>query len=156
MGTIMRTVVFRCPGWMFSLLISGAFAPLCLLPMVAVEGWPPPLFWIFVGVSVFMAIYALTLLPTRMVISDEGIDQKLLFSEMRLQWKDLIEWRHCEGGETFETNDLRAQTNGRWHSIEFWVKDKTGKKYYFKRWLVFGHRSKILADILREQGIAGG
>ena len=118
--------------------------------------WPPVMFWVLVGVAIFMAAYALTLLPTRLVISDEGVCQKLFFSELRVRWEDIVEWRHCDGGEEFEVGDLRAQTKSKWHSIEFWVKDKTGRHYHFKRWLVFGRRSKLIADIMREQGIAGG
>ena len=103
-----------------------------------------------------MGVYALTLLRTRLVISDEGVYQKLLFSESRLRWEDMVEWRHCDGGEKFEAGEFRERTKGKWHFIEFWVKDKTGKKHYLKRWLVFGRRSQQVAEIMRERGIDGG
>ena len=152
----MRPVIFRCPPWMSGLLVVGALAPLGMLSLIRSLGWPPAAVWIVAGVAVFIIVYALTLLPTRLVISDEGIYQKLLFSRSRLRWEDVVEWRHCDGGAEFEEGELRAQIKNMWHSIEFWVKDKTGKKYHFKRWLVFGRRSKLVADILRERGIAGG
>jgi hypothetical protein len=141
---------------MFGLLIVGAVAPLAIIPLIPAEGWPPATTWILIGISVFMLAYGLALLPTRLVISDEGICQKLLFSESRLRWEDMVEFRHCEGGAEFEKGELRAQMRNRTHSIEFWVKDKTGRKHHFKRWLVFGRRSKQVADIMRERGIDGG
>jgi len=141
---------------MIGLLTVGAIASLALLPVVGAEGWPPVTFWVLVGVAIFMVAYALTLLPTRLVVSDDGICQQLVFSETRLQWRDMAEWRHCDGGEQFETGDLREQTKGKLHSIEFWIKDKAGRKHCFKRWLVFGRRSKFIADIMRTKGIAGG
>lgn len=103
-----------------------------------------------------MVLYALTLLPTRLVISDEGACQQLIFSELRLRWEDLAEWRDCYGGEEFGVGEFRALAKNRWHSTEFWVKDKTGRKHHFKRWLVYGRRSKQLAEIMRERGIDGG
>ena len=47
-------------------------------------------------------------------------------------------------------------TTDKWHSIEFWVKDKAGKKHHFARWLVFGVGSKQVAQIMRDRGIEGG
>ncbi len=152
----MRPVIFRCPRSMLGLLLVGAVAPLVILLMVPTIGWPPVTAWIIAGISVFMILYALALLPTRLEISDDGIFQKLIVSEARLRWEDLVEWRHCDGGAEFEEGKFRAQTKGRWHLIEFWVKDKRGKKHHFKRWLVFGQRSKQVADIMRERGIEGG
>ncbi len=141
---------------MFVLLALGAAASLGILPLVRAEGWPPSVEWILIGVAGFVLVYALTLLPTQLVISDEGVHQRLLFSESRLRWEDMVEFRHCDGGAEFEEGNLRAQTRNRWHSIEFWVKDRAGRKHHFKRWLVFGRRSKQVADMLRERGIAGG
>jgi hypothetical protein len=112
--------------------------------------------WGLIGVTIFMVVYALILLPTRLVISDEGITQKLLFSESRVRWEDMVEWRDCISGEEFEKGEMKTQTKGKWHSTEFWVKDKTGRKHCFKSWLVFGTRSKQVADILRERSIEGG
>jgi len=152
----MRPVTFRCPAWMFALLALGAVAPLGILSVVRSQGWPPVVAWILVGVTVCLLSYGLTLLPTRLVISDEGVYQRLLFSESRLRWDDMVEFRHCDGGTEFEEGELKARTMGKWYSIEFWVRDKTGRKHRFKRWLVFGRRSKQVADILRERGIGGG
>src|SRR5882672_1311090 len=131
----MRPLVFRCASWMSGLLLVGAVAPLGILPLIRAEGWPSVIAWLIVAASVFMIAYALTLLPTRLVISDEGVHQKLLFSESRLRWEEMVEWRHCEGGAEFESGEFRERTKNRWHFIEFWVKDKTGKKHHFKRWL---------------------
>jgi hypothetical protein len=152
----MRPVIFRCPRWIFGLLLVGAIAPLLILWLIPTLGWPPVTAWIIGGVALAMVVYALTLLPTQLVISEEGIWQKLLFSELRLRWKDMVEWRHCDGGAEFEEGELRERTMNRSHSIEFWVKDKTGRKHHFKRWLVFGRRSKQVAEIMRERGIEGG
>ena len=69
---------------MIGLLTVGAIASLALLPVVGAEGWPPVTFWVLVGVAIFMVAYALTLLPTRLVVSDDGICQQLVFSETRL------------------------------------------------------------------------
>lgn len=156
LGIIMRPVTFRCPAWMFALLALGAVASLGILPVVRAEGWPPMVAWILIGVAGCLLLYALTLLPTRLIISDEGVYQRLLFSESRLRWEDMVEFRHCVGGAEFEDGELRGQTRNRWHFIEFWIKDRAGRRHYYKRWLVFGRRSKQVADILRERGICGG
>src|SRR5262245_52299961 len=117
----MHPVTFRCPPWMFALLALGAIALLGILLLVQAGGWPPLATWILVGVAVCLLLYALTLLPTRLVISDEGVRQRLLFSESRLRWDDIVEFRHCDGAAEFEEGELRAQARNRWHSIEFWV-----------------------------------
>ena len=152
----MRPVTFKCPPWLFALLTLGSISPLGLLPVVRAEGWPPVVTWILVGVAVFLLSYTLTLLPTRLVIADEGVSQRLRFSDSRLRWEDMVEFRYGDGDADFEQGGQRAQTLGKRHSIEFWVRDQSGRKHYFKRWLVFGRRSEQLASILRERGIAGG
>ena len=152
----MRPLILRCPFWMYGFLFVGALAPLGILPVIRAEGWPSLTGWVLAGLSVFMVVYALTLLPTQLVVSDEGVCQKLMFSAWRLRWEEMVEWRHRDGGAEFEVGEFGKQTKNRWHFIEFWVKDKTGKKHYFKRWLVFGRRSQQLAEIMRERGIAGG
>jgi len=141
---------------MLGLLVVGAIAPLAILPLIPTLGWPVATACIIGGVSVGMMLYALTLLPTQLVISDDGIWQKLLFSELRLRWEDVVEWRHCDGGAECEDREMRDRTKNRLHSTEFWVRDKAGKKHQLKRWLVFGRRSKQVADIMRERGIEGG
>jgi len=136
----MRPVIFRCPPWMFGLLIAGAIAPLAILAMISTFGWPPITKWIIAGVAVLLAGYALTLLPTKLVLSDEGLWQKQLLSELRLRWTDIAEWRY-----------VRVQ------GVElFWIQDRAGKKHELKRWLVFGkHRSTQVAAVLRQKGVAG-
>ena len=136
----MRPMIFRCPPWMFSLLIAGAIAPFAFFPLISAFGWPPMTKWILFAVAVFMVLYALTLLPTKLVLSDEGLCQKQLFSELRLGWKDIAEWRY-----------IRVQ------DVEgFWIRDRTGKQYDLKRWLVFGkQRSKQVAEVLRQRGVVG-
>jgi hypothetical protein len=125
---------------MFGLLILGAIAPLVLFPFLAALGWPPITKWTIAAAAVFMAAYALTLLPTKLVLSDEGLCQTQLFSELRLRWTDITEWRY-----------IRVQ------DVEgFWVRDKTGKKHELKHWLVYGKkRSKQVAEVLRQQGVFG-
>jgi hypothetical protein len=119
-------------------------------------GWPAFVAWIIAGVALTLVVNAMTLLPTRLVVSDDGIYQKLLFSELRLRWEEMTEWCHCVGGEEFEEGVMCERAKGRRHSMEFWVRDKARKKYYLKRWLVYGRRSKELGDIMRQHGIEGG
>jgi|GEM_PF-3769453 hypothetical protein len=103
-----------------------------------------------------MLVYAFMLLPTRLFISADGIWQKLLFSEWRLPWEDIVEWRYCQSGVELESGEMRQRTKGRWHGNQFWVRDKAGKKHYFKGWLVFGRRAQQVAQLMRERGIEGG
>jgi hypothetical protein len=80
------------------------------------------------------------LLPTKLVLSDEGLIQKQLLSELRLKWTDIAEWRY------FRVQDVEG----------FWIRDKAGKQHDLKRWLVFGmRRSKLVAEILRQKGVVG-
>jgi hypothetical protein len=74
------------------------------------------------------------------VLSDDGLCQKQLFSELRLGWKDIAEWRY-----------IRVQ------DVEgFWILDRTGKRHDLKHWLVFGkQRSKQVAEVLRQMGVVG-
>ena len=152
----MRPVTYKCPVWIFSLLLAGAIAPLAFIPLIPALGWPPVTKLVLNGVEVAVVLYALTLLPTKVVISDDGLWQKLLFSELRLRWEDMVEWRHCDGGAEYEEAEMRERTRNKLHSKEFWIRDRTGKKYHLKRWLVFGKRSKQVAEIMRERGIEGG
>lgn len=152
----MQPVVFKCPRWIIVVLLVGAMAPLSLVPLIPELGWPPKIVGFIVGLSIFIILYAMTLLPTRLIISEEGVYQKLLFSELRLRWEEMVEWRNSEGGVEFESGELRERTMNKWHSNQFWVRDKKGKKHYFKGWLVSGPTSKQLADIMRAHGIEGG
>ena len=125
---------------MFGLLIVGAVAPLVFLPMVSAFGWPRVTKLIIIAVEVVMFLYAFTLVPTKLIFSDDGLRQKQLFSELRLQWKDIVEWRYVKALD-YE---------------DFWVRDRTGRKHHLKRWLVFGKaRSNQVAGIMREKGVVG-
>lgn len=87
-----------------------------------------------------MILYALTLLPTKLEVSDEGLYQKQLLSELRLSWSEIAEWRY------FRVQDVEG----------FWIRDKQGKKYDLKKWLIFGkRRSQQLAEVMRKRGIDG-
>jgi hypothetical protein len=152
----MRPLTFKCPIWILGVLVAGASAPLALIPLIPALGWPPATKLVIVGVEIAIFLYAFTLLPTKLVISDDGLWQHLLFSELRLRWADMAEWRHCDGGAEYEKGEMRERTKNKWHNMEFWIRDKSGKKHHLKRWLVFGSRSKQLADIMREKGIEGG
>jgi hypothetical protein len=136
----MRPLIFRCPPWIFGLLIVGALVPLGILPLIPAFGWPPVTAWILGGLAVFMVVYALTLLPTKLEVSDAGLYQKQLLSELRLPWSDIAEWQY------FRVQDVEG----------FWIRDRRGKKHDLKRWLVFGkRRSQELARVMRERGVAG-
>ena len=85
----------------------------------AALGWPSETKMVIIGVEIALALYALTLLPTKLVISDDGLYQKLLFSEFRLRWEEMVEWRHCDGGEKYEDFEMREKTRNKWHSWNF-------------------------------------
>jgi len=136
----MRPIVFRCPPWIYGLLIVGAIAPLRLIPLISTLDWPPVTKWVLVALAIFMLAYALALLPAKLVLSDEGICQTQLFSELKLGWKDIAEWRY------FRVHDTQG----------FWIRDRTGKKRELKHYLVFGrHRSMRVAAVLRQMGVVG-
>lgn len=136
----MRSMTFRCPAWMFALILFGAFGPLAILPIVSSFGWPPVVSWILGVVAAFMIVYAFTLLPTKIEVSDAGLFQKQMLSELRLSWSDIAEWQY------FRVQDVEG----------FWVRDRRGKKHDLKRWLVFGRRrSQELAQVMRERGVDG-
>ena len=136
----MQPVILRCPFWMFGLLVGGAIAAFALIPFIPAFGWPPLVRWVLVAVAVFIVVYALTLLPTKLVLSKEGLYQKQVLSELKLAWEDIAEWRYFRG------QDVEG----------FWILDRKGKKHDLKHWLVFGkQRSKEVADVLREMGVAG-
>ena len=125
---------------MFGLLLAGAIALLILLPLIPELELPASTSWGVSGVSISIVVYALTLLPTKLVVSDEGLWQKQLGSELRLHWKDIEEWRY-----------VRVQ------DVEyFWIRDRAGNQHQLKSWLVFGkERSQRLAQILRQNGVLG-
>ena len=135
----MRPVIFKCPTLIFYLLFGGAIAPLAILPLIPKLGWPTITYWIIDAVELGLLLYALTLVSTKLVLSDEGLWQKLLFSELRLRWEDMVEWRHVSG------------PNGDY----LWIRDRTGRKHQPKRWLVFGRRIAKVVEILQEKGIKG-
>jgi hypothetical protein len=139
LGIIMRPIIFKCPPWLFGLLILGAVAPLGVIPLVPVLGWPQIVQWILVGVTALLVVYSLTLLPTKLVLSDEGLWQKLLVSDFRLRWEDMAEWQYIIGPE----------------GNYLWIKDQVGRKHRPKRWLVFGRRIAEVVEILQEKGING-
>jgi len=151
----MRPLTYKCPMAILLLLLAGASSLALLSTDTAWIALPQTCSWYFVGASIALVLYALSLVPGRVIISDEGLCQKLLFSELRLRWEEMVEWRHSICGVEVEEPQMRAQTVGRWHS-HFWIRDKAGRKHHLKIWLVFRWRSKQLADIMRMKGIQGG
>ena len=135
----MRPIIFKCPSWMLRLLFTGAIAPLVLVPLVPTLGWPLVVQWVLAGVAAFIVLYAFTLIPTKLVLSDDGLWQKLLVSELRLRWEDMVEWRYTTGPE----------------GDYLWIRDRNGRKHQPKRWLVFGRRMADFAVVLQERGIKG-
>ncbi len=138
-GIAVRPMIFKCSFWMVGLLFAGAIGPLALIPLVPVLGWPLAIQWILAGVATFLVVYALTLIPTRLVLSDEGLWQMLLLTELRLRWEDMTEWRYTIGPE----RDY------------LWIRDRDGRKHQPKRWLVFGQRMAEFAAVLQARGIHG-
>jgi hypothetical protein len=105
-----------------------------------VLGWSSVAKWVIVAVELVMVVYALTLLPTKLVISDEGISQQQLFTKLSLSRSDIAEWRYIRVTQ-FE---------------DFWILDNFGRKHHLKRWLIFGkQRSQQLAEALRQKGVVG-
>ncbi len=136
----MQPVVFRCSRLLFGLLLTGGVALAALAAMVPALGFPIVARNCLIGAAVGLVIYALTLLPTKLVLSQEGLCQKQLLTELNLQWGDIAEWRYIRSydGEVF------------------WIRDKRGTKHEFKHWLVFGkRRSKQVAELLRQNGVLG-
>jgi len=88
-------VTFRCPLYIFAILLAGALAPFAIFPSIPSMGWPPIVKSIIIGGQIALIVYAAMILPTKLVISDEGIRQKLLISEVRLRWEEIAEWWHC-------------------------------------------------------------
>jgi hypothetical protein len=126
---------------MFCLLIVGAIVPMAIIPFVSVLNWPPVTKLIIAAAEFGLVVYALTLLLTKLVLSEEGLYEKQLFSELKLQWNEIAEWRWVKDS---------------W-CPDFWILDNTGKKYQLKRWLVFGrNRSRQVVEIMRSRGIVGG
>jgi hypothetical protein len=152
----MDAKTYRCPKVMLALLLAGAVAIGFLSTDTMLVGLPPSSSVYFIVVSTALVLYAFSIAPTRLVLSDDGLWQKTMFSELRLRWDDMVEWRHCEEGPDFEAPEKRASTMGKWHGKEIWIRDKSGRKHYLKRWLVFGKRSRQLADWMRSKGIQGG
>jgi hypothetical protein len=124
---------------MSGLLIVGAIAPLGIIPLIPALGWPSTIQWILAVVAAFMVVYTLVLIPTKLILSDDGLWQKLLFSELKLRWEDMAEWQYTIGPE----------------GDYLWIKDRVGRKFQPKRWLVFGQRMTELAAVLQERGIKG-
>lgn len=124
---------------MLGLFFAGAIAPLVLVPLVPVLDWPLEVQWIPAVIAAFMVVYALALIPARLVLSEDGLWQKLLISELRLRWENMVEWRYTIGPE----------------GDYLWIMDRDGRKHELKRWLVFGRRLAELAAVLQERGIKG-
>ena len=136
----MRPVIFRCSPWMFWLLIAGALALLAVIPAVGKLALSGVVTWICLGLAVCMFVYALTLLTTKLEASKDGLRQKQLLWDLQVPWSEIAEWRY-ERGQDGEA---------------FWIVDRRGNKHDLKKWLVYGkQRSKQLADVMREKGIAG-
>jgi hypothetical protein len=125
---------------MFGLFITGAVGLLAILPLIRALGWPPITNFCILGADLALVAYALTLLPTKLILSEEGLCQKQLLSELKLQWSDIAEWRYTR------VQDVES----------FWIQDRKGNNHELKHWLVFGEqRSKQVAEVLRQNGVTG-
>ena len=151
----MRTLTYRCPVAVILLILTGATGLAFLGTNTFLVELPAWCAWYFVGAASALLLYGLSLLPSKVTISDDGIRQSLLFCEWQLSWAEMVEWRHSSCGVEVEKSEMRAKTFGKWHS-DFWIRDKSGRIHRLKSWLVFSKRSKHLAEILRKKGIEGG
>ena len=109
----MRTTVSKCPLPSLGLLFAGAagFGFLSVAPML-VE-LPRSCSRYFAGAAILLALYALSLIPTKLVLSEDGLHQRLLLSEFRLRWDDMVEWRHC-----YDESRVRGTWDERKHTRE--------------------------------------
>ena len=151
----MRPLTYRCPVAIIVLIVAGAAGLVFLGANTSLIQLPESYAWYFVGAASALLLYGVSLFPSKVTISDDGIRQSLLFSEWRLKWAEMVEWRHSSCGVEVEELEIRAKTFGKWHSA-FWIRDKSGRIHRLKSWLVFRKRAKRLAEMLREKGIEGG
>jgi hypothetical protein len=151
----MRTKIFRCPAIIYVVLGAGAMGMLFLSTDTGLVGLPNSFSRYFVGAASCIVLYGLTLAPGKVVVAEDGISQHLFLSKWRLPWAEMSEWRYDQSGVECEESHLRANSVGKLHS-SFWIRDRAGNRHHLKTWLVFGRRSKQLADMIREKGIKGG
>jgi hypothetical protein len=136
----MCTVVFKCPNWVFGSLVTSALVPLALLPLATEFDWPTYVKYLIVLVGFLTMLYACSLVPTRLVVSEDGLLQKEIFSDLHLRWTEITEWR-CVSVAQYQ---------------DFWVRDRAGKTHHLGRWLIFGReRSRQIAELMRRKGISG-
>ena len=137
----MTPVTFKCPLWLVLVLAgAGVFVGL-LFPYLLVRflHLTTALYPYFMAAGGALALFGVSLLPTQLEISDEGIRQRQIFSRFHVRWDNLVEWHFSK------TQDINV----------FWVKDKAGKMHYIKNWLIFGKRANLVTKALRDRGIPG-
>jgi hypothetical protein len=134
----MRAVTFKCHISVFVLLFSGAAAFAFLGYNSKTVALPQSCTWFLMGAAVVS--YGISLIPTRLTLSDEEVWQKLTWSDLRLRWGDITEWQYVEGDE----------------GNNFWIRDRSGKKHQLKGWLVCSKRRvNQVVEIMRQKGIPG-
>ena len=137
----MTPVSYKCPLWFVLTLLGVALFLGLLFPFLLVRflHLPGAIYPYFMAAGVLLALFAALLLPTRIDISDDGFSQRQIFSKYHVPWENLVEWHFSR------TQDINV----------FWLKDKAGKQYSLRNWLIFGKRSNQIAKALRDKGIPG-
>jgi len=82
----MRLLTFKGPIWILGVLVAGASAPLVLIPMISALGWPPAAKLVIAGVAIAIFLHTFMLAPTKLVISDDGLWQRLLLGAGKISW----------------------------------------------------------------------
>lgn len=137
----MTPVTFKCPRWYIFMFLGIALLIGLIMPygFIRFMGLPKAIFPYFAGVAGLLVVYVLTLLPDRIVVSDEGIRQWTLFRRFRVRWEDMAEWRFSK------TVDINI----------FWIKERNGKMHNLKTLLLMGMRTNQVIRFLRDKGIPG-
>jgi hypothetical protein len=137
----MTPVSYKCPFWFVLMLFGIALLLGLLFPFLLVRflHLPGAIYPYFIGAGLLLALFATALLPTELDISDDGFRQSVLISKFHVRWENLVEWHLSR------TQDINV----------FWLKDRAGKQYNLKTWLILGQRSRQITKILRDKGIPG-
>jgi len=115
-------------------------APLAMLPLATAFDWPAFVKYLIVSAGFLTMLYACSLVPTRLVVSEDGLLQKEFFSDLQLRWTEIAEWR-CVSVAQYQ---------------DFWIRDRAGKTHHLGHWLIFGRdRSRQIVELMRRKGISG-
>ena len=130
-------ITFRVPlvAVMIFLVAAIGISLAGILFLMPAMNWPPSIAIYFILISTVLAATGLSLLSGVLVVTESGIQQRYLCSVRTFLWPDIVEWRR----EKADGIDV------------LWLRDSRGKKHYLKGWLVFGGRSDLLVERLKQK-----